>query len=216
MSKTFQLKDQAIAVAASTNDQHLKQLSEIIQQLCMEIDGVKKPLTMLTVKLVGRNEFELTSDPSKENDRRVTIAMRLHCSIRDLLWLTALVAIAIGWWCDHRFVAQQLNFCIEALDQHRKNWNNCKQNQASKLTLCVIVSPAQKRMPLGPGAMPRSMPIGVSIRAHTVVAGESSPKPLRSIGVGLIVDSHRANRFHLSSPVFVFDWIIHDPRSKLP
>ena len=72
---------------------------------------------MPIVKLDGRNEFELTSDPSKENDRRVTIAMRLRCSIRDLLWLTALVALGIGWWCDHRYAAQQLNFCIEALDQ---------------------------------------------------------------------------------------------------
>ena len=42
MSNTFQLKDRAIAVAASTNDQHLKQISEIIQQLCTEIDRVEK------------------------------------------------------------------------------------------------------------------------------------------------------------------------------
>jgi hypothetical protein len=42
MSNTHQLKDQAIGVAASTNDQHLKQLSEIIQQLCAEIDRVEK------------------------------------------------------------------------------------------------------------------------------------------------------------------------------
>ncbi len=43
--------------------------------------------------------------------------MRLRFSIRDLLWLTALVALGIGWWCDHRYAVQQLNFCIEALDQ---------------------------------------------------------------------------------------------------
>jgi hypothetical protein len=72
---------------------------------------------MPIVKLDGRNEFELTSDPLKENDRRVTVAMRFRCSIRDLFWLTALVAMGIGWWCDHRYTVQQLNFCIEALDQ---------------------------------------------------------------------------------------------------
>jgi hypothetical protein len=27
--------------------------------------------------------------------------MRLRFTIRDLLWLTALVALAIGWWLDH-------------------------------------------------------------------------------------------------------------------
>jgi hypothetical protein len=28
--------------------------------------------------------------------------MRFHFTIRDLLWLTALVALAVGWWLDHR------------------------------------------------------------------------------------------------------------------
>jgi hypothetical protein len=27
--------------------------------------------------------------------------MRLRFSIRDLLWLTALVALVVGWWLDH-------------------------------------------------------------------------------------------------------------------
>jgi hypothetical protein len=26
--------------------------------------------------------------------------MRLHFSIRDLLWLTVVVALAVGWWLD--------------------------------------------------------------------------------------------------------------------
>jgi uncharacterized membrane-anchored protein len=33
--------------------------------------------------------------------------MRLRFTIRDLLWLTALVALAVGWWLDRRNVAQQ-------------------------------------------------------------------------------------------------------------
>jgi hypothetical protein len=28
--------------------------------------------------------------------------MKLRFSIRDLLWLTALVAVLVGWWLDHR------------------------------------------------------------------------------------------------------------------
>jgi hypothetical protein len=35
-------KHQAITVVASSNDQHVKQLAEIIQQLCAEIDRVEK------------------------------------------------------------------------------------------------------------------------------------------------------------------------------
>jgi hypothetical protein len=29
--------------------------------------------------------------------------MRLRFTIRDLLWLTALVAVLMAWWLDHRF-----------------------------------------------------------------------------------------------------------------
>jgi hypothetical protein len=28
--------------------------------------------------------------------------MRLRFTIRDLFWLTALIAMAVGWWLDHR------------------------------------------------------------------------------------------------------------------
>ena len=28
--------------------------------------------------------------------------MRLRFTIRDLLWLTALVAVCVAWWLDHR------------------------------------------------------------------------------------------------------------------
>ena len=36
-------------------------------------------------------------------------------TIRDLLWLTALVFLTVGWWWNHRYMTRQLNFCIEAL-----------------------------------------------------------------------------------------------------
>src|SRR5689334_10024020 len=32
--------------------------------------------------------------------------MRVRFSIRDLLWLAALVALAVGWWIDHRRVVR--------------------------------------------------------------------------------------------------------------
>jgi hypothetical protein len=41
MSNTPQIKQQATAIAASSNDQQIKQLAEIIQLLCVEIDRVE-------------------------------------------------------------------------------------------------------------------------------------------------------------------------------
>jgi hypothetical protein len=32
---------------------------------------------------------------------------RLRFSIRDLLWLTALCAVLVAWWVDHRGMAEQ-------------------------------------------------------------------------------------------------------------
>ena len=34
--------------------------------------------------------------------------MRLRFTIRDLLWLTALAALAVGWWLDHRRTMSRL------------------------------------------------------------------------------------------------------------
>ena len=33
--------------------------------------------------------------------------MRLRFSIRDLLWLTIVVAMGLGWWLDHRQLQNQ-------------------------------------------------------------------------------------------------------------
>ena len=32
--------------------------------------------------------------------------MRLRFTIRDLLWLTALIAMGLGWWLEHRQAAE--------------------------------------------------------------------------------------------------------------
>jgi len=35
--------------------------------------------------------------------------MRLRFTIRDLLWLTLVVAFVVGWWVDHRHMRQQID-----------------------------------------------------------------------------------------------------------
>ena len=40
-------------------------------------------------------------------------AMRLRFTIRDLLLLTALVAVGVAWWVDHRNAANQRNEVVQ-------------------------------------------------------------------------------------------------------
>jgi hypothetical protein len=49
--------------------------------------------------------------------------MRLRFTIRDLLWLTVVVALAIGWWLDHRKLAplDVTKLSFQQLEDHR--WN---------------------------------------------------------------------------------------------
>jgi hypothetical protein len=44
---------------------------------------------------------------SRSNDLGL-IHMRLRFSIRDLLWLTALAAMAVAWWLDHLWSFDEL------------------------------------------------------------------------------------------------------------
>ncbi|MEX0714180.1 MAG: hypothetical protein WD278_17735 [Pirellulales bacterium] len=39
--------------------------------------------------------------------------------IRDLLWLTLIVALALGWWVDHRQLASDLQAARQELAQSR-------------------------------------------------------------------------------------------------
>jgi hypothetical protein len=41
--------------------------------------------------------------------------MPLRFTLRDLLWLTALVALAVGWWLDHDRLERQRE--MERLEQ---------------------------------------------------------------------------------------------------
>jgi hypothetical protein len=46
--------------------------------------------------------------------------MRLRFTIRDLLWLTLVVAMGLGWWLDHRHLNQQLD--IKAVIEAPGHW----------------------------------------------------------------------------------------------
>jgi hypothetical protein len=35
--------------------------------------------------------------------------MKLRFSIRDLLWLTLVVALAVGWWIDHQQLSPKMS-----------------------------------------------------------------------------------------------------------
>jgi hypothetical protein len=43
------------------------------------------------------------------NEKYVTANMRLRFSVRDLLWLTLVVALAVGWWLDRRKISDLEN-----------------------------------------------------------------------------------------------------------
>ena len=57
--------------------------------------------------------------------------MLLRFTIRDLLWLTGVVALAVGWWVDHRNVAIQR----EQLSQRIANLEKLGQLQGQLIGL---------------------------------------------------------------------------------
>ena len=46
--------------------------------------------------------------------------MRLRFAIRDLLWLTALIAMGLGWWADRTHAAKALGDSQRVADNYRK------------------------------------------------------------------------------------------------
>jgi hypothetical protein len=42
--------------------------------------------------------------------------MKLRFTIRDLLWLIVVVALAVGWWLDHRQAAEE-NYRLKILNR---------------------------------------------------------------------------------------------------
>ena len=46
--------------------------------------------------------------------------MRIRFTIRDLVWLTVVAALAVGWWLDHRQMADALKrgFEVKVTEVH--------------------------------------------------------------------------------------------------
>jgi len=54
-----------------------------------------------------------------------------RCSIRDLLWLTALVALGVGWWLDHR--RQDTASGNAAFENRQLQWRNDRNEWIKRL-----------------------------------------------------------------------------------
>jgi hypothetical protein len=46
--------------------------------------------------------------------------MKLRFTIRDLLWLTLVVAMAVGWWMDHHNVVLERDQLLQKVAQYEK------------------------------------------------------------------------------------------------
>jgi hypothetical protein len=46
--------------------------------------------------------------------------MRLRFTIRDLLWLTLVVAMAVGWWIDRRNVVDEMRQLVSLYERQPK------------------------------------------------------------------------------------------------
>ena len=57
--------------------------------------------------------------------------MRLRFTIRDLLWLTALVAMALAWWLDHRQLTKPQRYRVETPADG--SWSALLDNQSMEI-----------------------------------------------------------------------------------
>ena len=58
--------------------------------------------------------------------------MRLRFSIRDLLWLTVVVALAAGWWVDHGAINNNI-VKLQAVEQKAKLQEKLQENEIQVL-----------------------------------------------------------------------------------
>jgi len=74
--------------------------------------------------------------------RQLAGPLRARFSIRDLLWLTVVAALAVGWWLDHAIIQQErqrislqqveMNQKIEDLDKLRDSVRALQERQGLK------------------------------------------------------------------------------------
>jgi hypothetical protein len=86
-------------------------------------------------------------------------SMRLRFTIRDLLWLAALVAVCVAWWVDHRkivteytpeFREQMLQSQVRSLERARKESETLlRREYLKRRALEASVDPIEQ-MPIVP------------------------------------------------------------------
>src|ERR1700754_3721569 len=67
---------------------------------------------MLCISVVIHNSLSsfIFADSIASRDRGYNRTMKLQFTVRDLLWLIALLAVGVGALLDHRYMAQQLRY----------------------------------------------------------------------------------------------------------
>jgi hypothetical protein len=68
--------------------------------------------------------------------------MRFRFTIRDLLWLTVVVALAVGWWVDHRQTLSKLDADETKIQKLITDFNSLVKDYAvARERLSVLISP---------------------------------------------------------------------------
>jgi hypothetical protein len=60
--------------------------------------------------------------------------MKLQFTVRDLIWLIALLAVTLTGWLDHRYMDQQLTYCKEALAQVEEQLEQNDADSSEEIT----------------------------------------------------------------------------------
>jgi hypothetical protein len=59
-------------------------------------------------QLIDWQKVERVSEGTMSVQASGSVASKMRFSIRDVLWLTVLVALGMGWWLDHRHQREEL------------------------------------------------------------------------------------------------------------
>jgi hypothetical protein len=61
--------------------------------------------------------------------------MKLNYSIRDVLLVTAVVAIAVGWWLDHGRLSSRVEYLSKRAEYAESEMNAISEPALEKITL---------------------------------------------------------------------------------
>jgi len=104
--------------------------------------------------------------------------MRLRFTIRDLLWLTLMVALVVGWYFDKRKSMREYGQQIQSLkgdvkyaEQQVKHAEQQEELWLSKLRLKIIGTPEEESLPkpkpLEQNGYPNPGPVPIGLRPTT-------------------------------------------------